>query len=1167
MSQREYLLLLLKQYVKTIIAIHIFAYNNLPYKTVRRNMNNMKKQLLLLLAICLFNNLLAADLVLIKTPSYQDLKNLSLMDQVTLNYLGNGFVIATKNGELKEDFILLEENSWTKNHSYLLVFADEESNAIYRQEIGNTALILYHTKEFIIVKSADANLPEIVPPVDGSMVRIWKDEASLPSGFPGGAKAPLLPDPFIVARMAEVDTAIIHVNLQHLQDFGTRRCIKPEGVLAQNWIKLKFESYGLSTELFDFTMPQGSSSDNVIATKPGTLYPNEYVIIGGHYDSYTGGTVEPGADDNASGTCGVMEVARILSQYSFDRTIIFCAFSGEEYGLYGSEAYAAWCDAQNMNILGYMNMDMIGYLTPGDPVHTDIIAPASAQSLVDFYTGVVNLYLPAFITGPGALSGGDSDHTSFNNHGFMGIFPFEDSQSYSPYIHTSNDVIGPSVNNFTQVGIFTKAMVAATISLANMITPELVEVSGVVTDAGTGLPLANATVQVMNTSLLPVTTNSSGAYTISSVQEGARTFRVSKQGYATTLQQLMVSSVNNVFNFQLQQSTAWSFETGAFEPQWTFSGNLPWLITTELPYDGLFCSQSGAIADNQTSSMSIELYLTSAGTVSFFRKVSSEAGYDYLTFYIDNIQQGQWAGTLAWEEVSFNVNAGLHTFKWTYAKDANTIGGSDRAWVDYISFPPYSAIPDPPDIAVTPAQFTKTITLACATSDLMLLENLGEMPLNYTAEAIYSAGGGSPASVFPLNASYNTGSTTASAKTQTSLVKGYPTTEAGWMKFDISSIPDGATINSVEFHGYVNAANYPYWNINPVTNDPLTASTSVLYNDIIAESAAGYYLYRSEASTYSTGWKVHTLAGNVNANLQAALAQNWFAIGIMDRDNSASYYIGFDGWSQTNKPYLVVSYTYAPPYSWLTVNGLTTTSGTIQPAGNLQITAGFTAGTLAVGSYTGNIKVTSNDPDEATVLVPCTLNIVTGTTLNLTVLLEGLYTGASMRKAQDASGNHFPGNTADQVIVELHNAANYNNIVYSIANVDLSTTGTASVIIPEAFNAAYYITIRHRNSIETTTAAPVSMNGGTVYYNFTTAANKAYGSNMAGIGGVFMIYAGDNNQDGASDALDLIPVGNASAAGLTGYTVADLNGDGIVNNTDLMLLQNNASSFIRKRTP
>jgi|GEM_PF-1331178 len=1128
----------------------------------------MKKLLLIFLAFSLCSNLFAVDLVLIKTANFPELKTLSAMDQLTLNYLGNGFVIATKKAEIKVDYILLENNSWTADHSYFLAFADEQTNLIYRQEIGNKATILYQTKDLLFIKAANQNLSEIVPPADGSLVRIWENAAILPADPLSGVKIPLLPDPFIVARMAEVDTAIIHTNLQHLQDYGTRRCIKPEAVLAQNWIKGVFESYGLTTELFDFTMPQGSSSDNVIATKTGSLYPDEYVIIGGHYDSYTGGTVEPGADDNASGTCGILETARILSPYTFDRTIIFCAFSGEEYGLYGSEAYAAWCDAQNMNILGYMNMDMVGYLTTGDPIHTDIIAPPSAQWLVDFYTSVVNLYLPAFTTAPGALSGGDSDHTSFNNHGFMGIFPFEDSQNYSPYIHTSNDVIGPSVNNFEQVGIFTKAMVAATISLANMVPPEEVDVTGTVTDVTTGLPIQGATVQVLNTSITPVTTNASGAYAIDNVLEGTHDFRISKQGYATVVEEVVVSPVNFVFDFQLLQSTAWSFETGAFEPQWTFSGNAPWVITTETPYDGLYCARSGVIADNQSTVMSIELYLTAAGTVSFFRKVSSETDYDYLKFFIDDLQQGQWAGSLGWEEVNFPVTAGLHTFKWSYVKDANTIGGSDRAWVDYILFPPLAPIPDPPDISVTPSGFTKTVATDGSATDFILLGNSGEMPLNYTAEALYTAGGGSPDTVFALNANYNTGTTTSSAKTQTSLVKGYPTTEAGWMKFDISGIPDGSTINSVEFHGYVNATNYPYWNINPVTNDPVSASPSVLYNDIIAESASGYYLYRSEASNYTTGWKIHTLGGNANANLQAALPQDWFAIGIMDRDNSSTYYIGFDGWSQTNKPFLVISYTYTPPFSWLTVNGTNSTSGTIQPGNNQQVTVGFDAGALAPGTYNANIKITSNDPVEPQVMVPCTLDIITGTTLNLTAMLEGLYNGSGiMRQAQDASGNHFLGNIADQITVGLHDAANYANIVLTAANVNLTTTGTATIAIPAIYNNSYYVTIRHRNSLETTSATPLPMTAGTVSYNFSTGASQAFGSNLLEIGGVYVIFGGDENQDGSTDALDMIQVGNAKAAGVTGYTSTDLNGDGVVNSTDQILLQNNANAFIMTKKP
>jgi carboxypeptidase T len=517
---------------------------------------------------------------------------------------------------------------------------------------------------------------------------------------------------------------------------------------------------------------------------------------------------------------------------------------------------------------------------------------------------------------------------------------------------------------------------ARTILNVNLLPAQPETVTGTVTDLGTSLPVAGATIQVLYAPVAAVSTNSSGQYTISNLMEGTYDFRISKPGYATIIQQIVVSHLNHVFDFQLQASSAWSFETGAFEPQWTFAGNLPWTITTEAPYDGLYCARSGAIADNQSSQMSIALYLTSGGTVSFFRKVSSETNYDYLRFYIDDVQQGLWSGVLGWGEVSFPVTAGLHTFKWSYTKDAYTTGGSDRAWIDYISFPPTAPVPDPPDIAVTPAMFTKSLTLTSAAADLLNVANNGGLALDYSAQVIYNGGSTSSVTVYPVNASYHTGSTTASAKTQTSLVKGYPTTEAGWMKFDVSAIPDGATINSIEFHGYVNATNYPYWNINPVTSDPVTSAPAVLYNDIIAEASTGYYLYQNETSSYTTGWKVHALGGNANANLQAALLQNWFAIGIMDRDNSSTYYIGFDGWSQVNKPYLVISYTYIPPYSWLTVNGLNTTSGTVQPGTSQDITAGFDAGTLAFGTYNANIKITCNDPVEPQVMIPCTLYVV-----------------------------------------------------------------------------------------------------------------------------------------------------------------------------------------------
>ncbi len=277
--------------------------------------------------------------------------------------------------------------------------------------------------------------------------------------------------PVIHTQVALVDTVAVLADIQHLQDYGTRNCIKPQAVLAQNWIAEKMQGFGLTVEIQDFPMGSYNASDNVIGTMTGWLHPYEYVVIGGHYDSYAWGNQEPGADDNASGTAGVLEVARILSQYKFERSIVFCAFSGEEYGLYGSEAYAARAQQQGMEILGYFNIDMAGYNTPGETIHTDMIAPVSATELADFYKEVSAIYLPGFVILDATVIPGGSDHMSFNNHGYMGIFPCEEDQTYSPFIHTSNDLVGNSVNCLLKAQSFIQASLASVATLARPYVP------------------------------------------------------------------------------------------------------------------------------------------------------------------------------------------------------------------------------------------------------------------------------------------------------------------------------------------------------------------------------------------------------------------------------------------------------------------------------------------------------------------------------------------------------------------------------------------------------------------------------------------------------------------------------------------------------------------------
>ncbi len=189
-------------------------------------------------------------------------------------------------------------------------------------------------------------------------------------------------------------------------------------------------------------------------------------------------------------------------------------------------------------------------------------------------------------------------------------------------------------------------------------------------------------------------------------------------------------------------------------------------------------------------------------------------------------------------------------------------------------------------------------------------------------------------------------------------------------------------------------------------------------------------------------------------------------------------------------------------------------------------------------------------------------------TFNLTVLLEGLYNGGStMRKAQGLSGDQFAGTTADQISIELHSNANYQNKIITVNNVNLSTSGAAVATLPGLYSGSYYVTVRHRNSLETVSASPVSFAGGTINYSFNSPA-QAYGGNLQLMsGGAYAIYGGDVNQDGQVDTADMTPVDNDAANYEGGYIVTDVNGDGAVDTADMTIVDNNGANYVTVVTP
>jgi len=198
------------------------------------------------------------------------------------------------------------------------------------------------------------------------------------------AQTTIKQDGGIKQMVDEVSSKNIEANIRKLVSFKSRHTLsdttsKTEGSgAARNWIKAEFEKYALESQgrltvQFDtFTQPKSDRVDkpfhlkNVLATLKGTD-PNDtrVYIVSGHYDSrvndvMNANSVEPGANDDASGTAVSMELARVMSKWSFPSTIIFMAVVGEEQGLYGSGNVAKRAKAEKWNVDAMLNNDIVG---------------------------------------------------------------------------------------------------------------------------------------------------------------------------------------------------------------------------------------------------------------------------------------------------------------------------------------------------------------------------------------------------------------------------------------------------------------------------------------------------------------------------------------------------------------------------------------------------------------------------------------------------------------------------------------------------------------------------------------------------------------------------------------------------------------------------------------
>ncbi len=291
-------------------------------------------------------------------------------------------------------------------------------------------------------------LPYLRPPAVG------------PSGLVPAAER----DPVIEGILDEVSPQNLRAAVQSLQDFKTRYASTAACETAGTYLYGKLHGFGLPTEYQAFNFQSSYSSRNIIAEVRGVSYPDDILIIGGHYDSYSQTSPEtsaPGADDNASGTAAAVEAARILARHPLDFTVRFIAFSAEEWGLYGSAAYAARARGRNERIVGVVNLDMIAYVKKPDTL-VDIIVNEASSWLGDKAVRATSAYTTLVPRKTVNASFVYSDHASFWDAGYPALLEIEAGDN--PYYHSVTDTIDTlDFDFFTQT---TRAALAVLSELA-----------------------------------------------------------------------------------------------------------------------------------------------------------------------------------------------------------------------------------------------------------------------------------------------------------------------------------------------------------------------------------------------------------------------------------------------------------------------------------------------------------------------------------------------------------------------------------------------------------------------------------------------------------------------------------------------------------------------------
>ncbi|MFO1495296.1 MAG: M28 family peptidase [Lysobacterales bacterium] len=269
-------------------------------------------------------------------------------------------------------------------------------------------------------------------------------------------KAARVVDARISAIVARVDAARWFATLSTLASYN-RNSFSPALGAARDYILSSLGSTGLQTETYNYTLenlancgatvPPPIVISNPIGRKLGRSLPDEWIVVGAHYDSRNvdrcDGTLapQPGANDNASGCAGVIELARVYASVATERSVLFMCFSGEEQGLWGSRRYveALQSSGEIGKVKHMINLDMLGF-DAGGALDARAETNATNAALLTEYRSAATDYAPELNLITSSNTSAGSDHWYFLQAGVPAVFTWENGASVYPHYHRDTDV-------------------------------------------------------------------------------------------------------------------------------------------------------------------------------------------------------------------------------------------------------------------------------------------------------------------------------------------------------------------------------------------------------------------------------------------------------------------------------------------------------------------------------------------------------------------------------------------------------------------------------------------------------------------------------------------------------------------------------------------------------